>query len=120
MGDHAISGPRRSPMVDDSNTLPDPYPYRARVWWRDEVVADSRATRRVDRPDDAPQLWFPRDDVRDDASTDDGICRAADGALGGFVVFDADRARVEIVDGRDGDDERDVTTKRFPTWGDAS
>jgi acyl-CoA thioesterase len=41
-------------------------------------------------------------------------------ALREHAVVDHDRARVELVDTVDGDDERDVTVKRFPTWGDAS
>lgn len=40
--------------------------------------------------------------------------------LTGLVAFDHDRVIVEVVDGRDGDDPRDVTIKRFPTWGDAA
>jgi acyl-CoA thioesterase-2 len=37
----------------------------------------------------------------------------------GLVTFDHDRVRVELLDGGPGDDPRDVTVKRFPTWGDA-
>jgi acyl-CoA thioesterase II len=37
-------------------------------------------------------------------------------ALIGYGAFDADRIRVEVVDGRG----RDLTVKRFPTWGDSS
>ena len=40
--------------------------------------------------------------------------------LVGFGVFDQDRVRVEITDGLPGDADRDVTIKRFPTWGDAA
>ena len=40
--------------------------------------------------------------------------------LAGFAAFDHDRVRVELVDGVDGDAPRDVTVKRFPTWGDAA
>jgi acyl-CoA thioesterase II len=39
--------------------------------------------------------------------------------LAGLVGFDHDRVRVELLDGVAGDDARDVTVKRFPTWGDA-
>lgn len=42
------------------------------------------------------------------------------GWLTGLASFDHDRVTVEVVDGRDGDDPRDVTIKRFPTWGDAA
>ena len=40
--------------------------------------------------------------------------------LAGHATFDHDRARVELVDALDGDEPRDVTVKRFPTWGDAA
>lgn len=40
--------------------------------------------------------------------------------LAGLAAFDDRRVVVEVVDGRDGDDRRDVTVKRFPTWGDAA
>ena len=36
------------------------------------------------------------------------------------AVVDHERAVVEVVDGREGEDPRDTTTKRFPTWGDAA
>jgi acyl-CoA thioesterase/uncharacterized protein (DUF427 family) len=42
------------------------------------------------------------------------------GWLADFAAFDHDRVRVELVDAREGDDARDVTAKRFPTWGDAA
>lgn len=41
-------------------------------------------------------------------------------ALHDHAVFDHDRARVELIDAVGGDDPRDVTVKRFPTWGDAA
>ena len=41
-------------------------------------------------------------------------------ALSGYAVIDGSQARVEIVDVMEGDDERDVTVKRFPCWGDAA
>lgn len=40
--------------------------------------------------------------------------------LANHVAFDHDRVRVEVVDAGPGDGERDVTVKRFPTWGDAA
>lgn len=40
--------------------------------------------------------------------------------LAGLVTFDHDRALVEIVDGVDGGDPRDVTVKQFPIWGDVA
>jgi acyl-CoA thioesterase II len=40
--------------------------------------------------------------------------------LSGFGTFDQVRVRIEITDGREGDAARDVTSKRFPLWGDAT
>ena len=45
---------------------------------------------------------------------------AAFRSLAGFGAFDPGRVRIEVVDGRPGDEDRDVTHKRFPTWGDAT
>ncbi|HZM29520.1 MAG TPA: acyl-CoA thioesterase domain-containing protein [Acidimicrobiales bacterium] len=99
-----------------------PVPYRARATSRGTVVAETGAAVRVDPDEEAPQLWFPRADV--DAAAldrlDAGSWRAGDGDLGGHVAFDHAQVELVLVDARDGDDERDVTTKRFPTWGDAT
>ena len=40
--------------------------------------------------------------------------------VAGYATFDPERVRVELVDAGPGDDRRDITVKRFPTWGDAS
>ncbi|ONH27314.1 DUF427 domain-containing protein [Pseudofrankia asymbiotica] len=40
--------------------------------------------------------------------------------LAGLAAFDHDRVRVELVDTVAGEDPRDATIKRFPTWGDAA
>ena len=40
--------------------------------------------------------------------------------LSELASFDHDRIRVELVDRAEGDDDRDVTVKRFPIWGDAA
>jgi acyl-CoA thioesterase len=40
--------------------------------------------------------------------------------LRGLAAFDPDRIRVELEDARPGDEPRDITFKRFPTWGEAS
>jgi acyl-CoA thioesterase len=40
-------------------------------------------------------------------------------ALLDYAVVDHNQARVDLEDAVDGDDPRDVTVKRFPTWGDA-
>ncbi len=45
---------------------------------------------------------------------------AALAPLRGYGAFDQERVRVEVIDRGAGDDERDVTVKGFPTWGDAS
>ena len=39
--------------------------------------------------------------------------------LSDLATFDQERLRVELVDRDDTDDDRDVTVKRFPIWGDA-
>jgi acyl-CoA thioesterase II len=40
--------------------------------------------------------------------------------LSDFAAFDHDRVRVELIDADEGAAPRDVTVKRFPTWGDVS
>lgn len=40
--------------------------------------------------------------------------------LSDLAAFDHDRVRVEVVDEVEGDTPRDVSVKRFPTWGDAA
>ncbi len=40
--------------------------------------------------------------------------------LAEHATFDHDRVRVELVDAGPDDEPRDITVKRFPTWGDAS
>jgi acyl-CoA thioesterase len=82
----------------------------------DDVVAETRAALRVDVPGGAPTLWFPAADAR---AVPADLVAIGEGDLAGYLAVDADRARVELVDGRDGDEARDVTVKRFPTWGDA-
>ena len=96
-------------------------PYRARAIVGDVVVAESVAPIRVDGPDAVPELWFPCDDVVDDALAGvDGAWRAGDGPVAGHIAFDHERVRLELIDAVDGDDPRDVSAKRFPTWGDAA
>ena len=94
-------------------------PYLARALVGDVVVAESRDAVRVDVDSAAPELWFPRSDVTDTALAD-ANGRAGRDDLTDHVAFDHDEVRVEIVDAVDGDDERDATVKRFPTWGDAA
>lgn len=40
--------------------------YRARVWWGDELIAESTRAFRVDVPGSNPTLWFPWPDVQHD------------------------------------------------------
>jgi acyl-CoA thioesterase II len=103
--------------VASSRTLP----YRARAIVGDILVAESAAPIRVDRPDAAPELWFPRDDVVDDAlAAADGAWRAGDGPVAGHIAFDQEQVQLELIDAAAGDDPRDISAKRFPTWGDAA
>jgi acyl-CoA thioesterase-2 len=125
-------------------------PYMARAWWGEHLLAETAAAVRVDRPDEASELWFPCEDVRFELlRQDDGDASwSVDPALGvppttdatrwnteagapidgnavltarnGHATFDHDRVRVELVDAVNGTEARDVTVKRFPTWGDAS
>lgn len=97
-------------------TAPSPQPcsYEARAWLGDQLIATSAATLRVDEPGAAPVLLFPAAAV-----APAGAALAAP-ATDGYVTFDPERVRVELVDAAPGSDERDVTTKAFPTWGDAS
>jgi acyl-CoA thioesterase len=102
-------------VVDRGEVLP----YRATAEHEGRVLADSTATRRVDHPDAAPDLWFPLADVVRDLPDGD-LWRSGDEELAGHVAFEHDWVDVTILDAREGDDERDMTTKRFPTWGDAT
>jgi acyl-CoA thioesterase/uncharacterized protein (DUF427 family) len=128
---------------------PLPYPYRARAWWGEAPVAESDACLIVERAGGPSLLYFPRADLdlslfHQDGSTvsdpegGDAESWSAESDEGRGVLsilsttpvaleplrdhgrFDTDRVRVEVVDGVTGTEVRDVTTKRFPTWGDAS
>ena len=80
-----------------------------------------------DAPGPAPEPrapgWFDHGPVAGDGR---GVLRrpsappAGREALADHATFDHDRVRVELVDAVGGDDARDVTVKRFPTWGDAA
>ncbi|MET0727208.1 MAG: acyl-CoA thioesterase domain-containing protein [Acidimicrobiales bacterium] len=97
-------------------------PYRARASHDGAVLADSLAVIRVNVVDGAPILWFPRADVAAGAldGLDDGVWRVGAGDLTDHIAFDHEKVDLVLVDARDGDDERDITTKRFPNWGDAA
>ena len=96
--------------------------HRARAVRNGSLVADSTAAVRVEVADDAPLLWFPRADVVPGAldDLDHAVWQAGDGELADHVAFDHEAVEITLVDAGAGDDERDVTTKRFPTWGDAA
>ncbi len=95
-----------------------PVSYRAIARRDGTVVADSTDTVRVDHDDSAPDLWFPAVDVDLTALPGDAW-RSGVGTVAGLVSFDLTQVQVDLIDGQDGEGEREVTTKRFPTWGDA-
>jgi acyl-CoA thioesterase II len=124
------------------------YPYRARAWWDGALVAESDACLLLEREGEPSLLYFPRSDIdlsgfhpgmgtEPGPEGGPGEAWGTDSAGGEAVLtivtdpkpelaalrdhgrFDAERARVEVLDGA-GDADRDVTIKRFPTWGDAS
>jgi acyl-CoA thioesterase II len=98
-----------------------PLPYRATARVDEVLVAESSAAIRVDEPNAAPQLWFPRGDVVEGAlAAAAGTWRAGDGDLADHISFDHERVRLELLDAVSGTGLRDTTTKRFPTWGDAA
>ncbi len=104
------------------------YPYRARAWWGHTMVAQSDSCRCVDQEGEPATLYFPLGDIRaelvDDAGHDvlASLTRPAEECrqLAGCGTFDERRVRIEIIDGEKGDQDRDVTLKQFPTWGDAA
>ncbi len=64
-------------------------------------------------------------DVDGDLSAFEGLAEclrpaASSDELAGHIAFDQDRVRVEVTDEVAEDEPRDVTHKRFPTWGDAA
>jgi len=94
-------------------------PYRARVWNGARLVADSTAAIRDERPEQAPVLWFPIDDVRADVVADAAVMSEhGDGALTGYVRLDGGTLRTELLEVVDGDGQMAAT--RFPNWGDAA
>jgi hypothetical protein len=99
-------------------------PYPARASSGGVTLASTVDAVRLQQPGQAPSLWFPVGDVQLDACRRAGVEPAepppdAD-ALSGRIAFDHDAVLVEVVDERPGDDARDVTAKRFPTWGDTA
>ncbi|CAM2975459.1 acyl-CoA thioesterase [Skermania piniformis] len=89
------------------------YPVRA---FRDgTLLGETVAALRVNHPDSAPELWFPAGDVLGAGPGRDGT-----GELAGYICFDPVQVDVQVIDRRPGDADRDVTVKRWPTWGDAA
>lgn len=97
-------------------------PYRAEARRNGVLVASSASAVRVDIPDGAPELWFPRSDTFPAALADvpGSAWRPGVEQLADHVSFDHRVVALTLIDRRDGDEDRDVTTKRFPTWGDAA
>jgi acyl-CoA thioesterase-2 len=132
------------------------YPYRARAWLGQTMVADSGSCLCLDEEGKPATLYFPPGDIRlelfrnevrrmsapemgevellsvaaaagavEEVDGQEILCRLSGPTdsfrrLAGFSAFDQGQVRVDIVDGREGDDARDVTIKQFPTWGDAA
>jgi uncharacterized protein (DUF427 family) len=93
-------------------------PYRARAWRDDRLVADSTSALRDEGADRAPVLWFPVADVHGDLLDDGAALTRGAGELDGFVAFDAERVRIELVNSADRAADHPIV--RFPNWGDAA
>jgi acyl-CoA thioesterase II len=95
------------------------YPYRARAWCGEAVVAESEACLCLERDGEPATLWFPESDIRRAQVADESVLSSntdpseSRQPLRGYAAFDTERVRVEVLDG-------DFGAKRFPTWGDAS
>jgi acyl-CoA thioesterase II len=97
-----------------------PLPYRAQATLDGELIADSAAAVRVDVFDGPALLWFPRRDVRRTVEDlDRALWQTGVGDREDHIAFDDRRIDLTLVDAGENDDERDITIKRFPTWGDA-
>ncbi len=96
----------------------EPQSLRAQARVGDRIVADSTAAIRVEPIDGPPTLWFPRADCRLDGHDEDCLGHAGTGELADYVVFDDADVRIDFVDDMGSADVRDITVKRFPTWGD--
>ena len=99
------------------------YPYRARAWHGEELVAESDACLYDDRDGEPAVLYFPQADIDPsrlgaDVGPDHGrrAGRRAD-ALRDHGTFDPERIRVEVIDAVPGEDERDTTIKAVPNLG---
>jgi acyl-CoA thioesterase/uncharacterized protein (DUF427 family) len=125
------------------------YPYLARAWWGEQLLAESNETVLFEQPGQLPELYFPLGEVSIEALTaeeEDLVCpvrgrarqwgmtgdpaggravwnfdRPAPGLewLKDLVAFDHDRVRVEVIDHVPGERPQEASTKRFPVWGEA-
>ena len=104
------------------------YPYRARAWRGDVLVAESDACLCHERNGEPAVLYFPHADIDPSSlgsstSTRTIVAAQAGGGeavLQGHETFDPEQVRVEVVDAVAGEDDRATTIKQFPTWGDAA
>jgi acyl-CoA thioesterase len=124
---------------------PQRYPYRARARWGEAVVADSDACLTLERDGEPALLYFPRSAINlaafhlerpgelgpegeaewwgDGGEALLGLALNPPGELrqlAGHGRFDAERVVIEVDDAGQDTDPRDVTIKRFPTWGDTT
>ena len=93
----------------------------ARATLGSQLIAQSADTVRVDRRGEAPLLLWPESDVRLDrisVAERSSISLAWPEPTPGTIALDPERVHIDVVDTMGGADERDVSTKRFPTWGD--
>ena len=101
----------------------EPYPYAASAWLDDQLVVQSDACLCAEAPGELPVLYFPATDI-DVGKFDDLAASLRPAAplhgLADHVAFDQERIRIEVTDEAAGDAAREVTVKRFPTWGDAT
>ncbi len=97
-----------------------PCPLIARAWSGDVLLAESDATVRLERDGLPPALLFPVGSILARADLEAVLAPTDDVGQPDFVCIDHHRARVELIDPIDPDDQRSVTVKRFPTWGDAT
>ncbi len=99
------------------------YPYGASAWWNGQLVAQSEKCLSAEAPGALPVLYFPVADIDLEGSEGSSVLvlpPEPHRELAGHAAFDQDRVRVEVRDEVEGDAARDVTVKRFPTWGDAA
>ena len=91
----------------------EPYPYTARAWWGEAVVAESDACLLVETPGEPVVLYFPAVGTStcwqlDGTGRRDAVCDGTGGPAGAGRPrrFDTERegVRVEVLDGLPGDD----------------